>query len=444
MNLSSLRTLPKKTLVDGIRVLTSKEELKALFRVSLYRNAVYLMLNSAVTAVIGFVFWVLAARLYTAEEVGLASAAIAVAGFLVTLANFGLDFGLVRFLRNSGQKSNTLVNSCFTIGGLAAIVSSLIFLAGLNVWSPALIQLRQVPFLLSFVIAVVAWAIYILLHNIFVAHKRADLTLFEGIIQSVIKLALVIVFATLTLSFGLLASWGLGFAFALLIGILVFLPRIQSGYRPALTISRKAVSEMARFSLANYVVDLISRVPGFVLPLMVVQLLGTEQNAYFYIAYAVISNALLLIPASISLSLFAEGSHDEDALGEYVKRSLKFSLLILVPLIIIVFLIGDILLLLLGNAYSQESTRLLWVLALASLPATINTIYFYKKRVEKKMNAVLNLNILATVIVLAVTYFLLPVMGIIGAGIGWLAGNGAVTLVIIGELLRKRGISFGV
>ena len=448
MNLSSsvrkLLSLTGETFIDGARALTSKEKLKTFYGVSLYRNASYLMLNSGATAVFGFVFWILAARFYPAEEVGLASAALAVAGFLLTLANFGLDYGLVRFLPNSGQKSNALVNSCFTIGGLAAIVTSLIFISGLNLWSPALIFLRQNPLLLgSFVATVVVWAIYVLLHNVFVAHQRADFTLFAGIIQGVVKLVLVVILATFAYGFGILASWGIGFTLALMVGLLFFLPRLQSGYRPSPTISKEVVNEIAHFSLANYFAGLIAKVPTFVLPLMVISLLSAEQNAYFYMAYGVISTGLGLIPAGVSLALFAEGSHDEQALGSYVNRSLKFSFLILVPLVILIFLIGDKILLLFGETYSQEATKLLWVLALSCLPGTVNTIYLYKKRVEKEMKTVIILSTLSVVITLGLSYFLLPMMGIMGAGIARLTGGVVVTLIITGSLLRRAKNSKG-
>jgi len=428
----------KEILLKGGEVLASREGLKALLKDSLYRNASYLILNSGITAVSGFIFWILAARLYSAEEVGLSSAILAMAGFLVTLANFGLDYGLVRFLPNAGQKSNSLVNSSFIIGGLAAIVSSLVFLTGLNLWSPNLISLRQNPlFFGSFVLIVPAWTIYTLLHNVFVAHKRADLTLLEGIIQGVAKLTMVGIFALFAYSFSIFTSWGIGVAVAVIAGLFILLPQLQKGYHPTFTFNKEAINRMVRFSLANYLAGLIAKIPTFVLPLMVMSLLSAEQNAYFYMAYAVISNALLLIPAGISLSLFAEGSHNEEGLSQYVGRSLKFSFLILIPLIIIIFLIGDKILLIFGQAYSEEATTLLWVLALAALPGTVNTIYFHKKRVEKKMKTVISLSALHVSVNLIVSWFSLPIIGIIGAGIARMSASVIVTLLIAFMLLLK-------
>ena len=421
------------------RTFTSMDGLKAFYSVSLYRNAVYLILNSGFTSALGFAFWILAARLYSDEEVGLVSAAIAAAAFLVTLSNFGLDFGLVRFLSNSDQRSNAMVNSCFTIGGLVALASSLIFLAGVNIWSPALTFLRQNPLLSgSFVVGVVAWAIHVLLHNVFVAHQRSKFTLLQGIIQSITKLILIVSLSGTVYGFGILTSWGISFAAAVAVGLLFLLPRLQRGYYPLPTIKKEVVKEIAHFSLANYAVGLVGRISGFILPLMIINLLGPEQSAYFYIASAVISNGLMLIPAGISLSLFAEGSHDEEYLGDYIRKSLKFSFLILVPLIILVFLIGDKILLLFGKAYSQEATKLLWILALSSPLAAINGAYFCKKRVEKKMKSVILLNALTEVIGLGLSYLLIPVMGIMGAGIASLASYGAITLLVLPGLLIKE------
>ena len=69
-----------------------------VLRTPLHSNSVYLVGNSAVVGFLGFMFWVVAARLYTAEDVGLGSALISAALLLSFLARFGLGFGVIRFL----------------------------------------------------------------------------------------------------------------------------------------------------------------------------------------------------------------------------------------------------------------------------------------------------------------------------------------------------------
>lgn len=431
----SLR-LVKETYIDAVRVLTSREQLKSAYGVSLYRNAIYLVLNSVVGAVLGFVFWILAARLYSPEEVGLASAVIAAASFLAMLSTVGLDYGLIRFIPNSGRKVNVLVNSCFTLSGAIAILVSLVFLAGIRIWSPALVFLLQNPFNFgSFVVIVITWSIWLLLFNVFVGQRKAGFALLQNVGYGFVRLALILPLAFLGAA-GIFTSWGIGFTVIVIVGLLLLLPRLQSGYRPLPTIRKEAISEMAHFSFANYIVALISGVPFFIIPLMIVNLLGAEQNAYYYIGYAV-ALPLLYIPRSVSFALFAEASHNAEKLGQYVNRSLKFSFSLLIPAIIIIFLVGDKILLLFGKGYSEQATQLLWILALSALPTAVNYAYYTKKRVEKQMKTVLSLSVLSLAITLGLSYLLLPAMGIIGAGIAWLASRGLVSLVIMGRFLIR-------
>ena len=77
----------------------------------LYRNSLYLISNSTILALTGFVFWTLAARLYPVDSVGLASAAISAMGVLSLLATLGLDYALLRFLPDSGEQATAFRTS---------------------------------------------------------------------------------------------------------------------------------------------------------------------------------------------------------------------------------------------------------------------------------------------------------------------------------------------
>lgn len=92
-------------------------------------------------------------------------------------------------------------------------------------------------------------------------------------------------------------------------GILLLLPRVQKGYRPFPSVSKEVVNEMVHFSFANYAANMLWVLPQLILPLMVVNLLGAEQTAYFFIGWAVAS-ILFVIPLATSFSLFAEGSYN--------------------------------------------------------------------------------------------------------------------------------------
>ncbi len=145
----------KAMLSDVTKLLTSREGVLRFFQVSLYRNSFYLMLNRGVNMIFGFVFWLIVARYYSPTEVGLVSALAAAGALIAAFSLFGFDVSLVRFLPAEQNKQHML-NSCLTITSLASIVLTLIFIAGLDLWSPALAFMRHsIPLLLTFIFDII-------------------------------------------------------------------------------------------------------------------------------------------------------------------------------------------------------------------------------------------------------------------------------------------------
>lgn len=425
-------------LTEVINIVTSKERLKQLLRVPLYSNAFYLMTASAASALLGFVFWIIVARFYSPEDIGLASAAIAAIGLLAAISYLGLGMGLIRFLPHAGENANSMINTVFTIGTLSSIIAAFVFIAGLGFWSPALLFIRQNPiYLAAFIVFAIASTLWLLVGETFVAERRAGFVLANGLTFGLLKLPLPMALASFFHSFGIFASWGISLGVALLLSILLFLPRAQPSYQPFFAINKKAVNDMLHYSFANYLSFLFWGVPGFILPIMVVNLMGAESNAYFYIAWAV-GSVLIMIPNATATSLFAEGSYEEEKLGSNIWRSLKMTLLILAPAVILVSAIADKLLLLFGASYAENATTLLRLLAISTLPLAINIVYLNIKRVEKKLRVIVGLTALVAAVTLGLAYLLLPRMGINGIGIAWLVSQGIVASGIVASSLKKR------
>ena len=431
-----LPSFVKQAFMAAVRVLTSKEGIKSVLGISLYRNTFYLVLNSGALTGTGFLFWLVAARLYPDQAVGLAAAAIAAMRLLVLIATLGLDYGLIRFVPGSGEKGTEIINSCLTVAVAISTALAFIFLAGLSIWSPLLLPIRENPvFLIAFVVFTVATTLNIFTLRSFVALRRSSFTLVQGLVFAFLRFIPLIVLATFFETFGIFASWGIALSLAVAVGIFL-LPRAQTGYRPFPLVRKAVITNMMRFSLGNYATDLLWSGITLVLPLMVVNMLGAEQNAYFYVAWAV-GSLPFVIPITVSLALFAEGSHAEERLRQEVKRSVKFIVPILVPAVLILFLLGDKLLLLFGEAYSQSATRLLWIVALSALPLSINLVYFSIRRVQKRMKGVIVLSACIAIATLAMNAILLPRMGIIGAGLGWLIAQSLVAVVVVYRFRRE-------
>lgn len=434
--IAKLTSFLKETLVGAFKSLTSKEGIKNLYGVSLYRNAVYLIINSGATAFLGFIFWIVVARLYSTSDVGLGSALLSAVGLLSFIGTLGLGFGIIRYLPGFDNKTR-LLNSSFTISLLASIVVALIFLVGLPFWSPKLMFVwGNLIFLIAFVAFVAVATLSQIVNQTFIGFRRAGFTLAQGIIASLAKLLLVVAFAAIFKVFGIFASWGLAVAVALAVGLFLFLPQILHLYHPFPSFQRQVTNEMVHFSFANYIGGALQSAPAWILPLMVLNLISAEANAYFYVTWAM-AGLLLAIPATISLSLFAEGSYLEERLGGDLRKSLKLIALLILPAIIIVVLLGDKLLLLFGKEYSVEGAKLLWLLAPAALPASVNFLYLGVARVEKKLKTIILVTGATAFGTLVLSYFLLPHLGILGAGVGWLASQTIVALVLAPRLMKR-------
>ena len=419
-----------ETITEAVNIITSRQRLKQFLATPLYRNAVYLMINTVVVSLLSFFFWVVVARFYTEAEVGYSSAIISAASLVATLSLFGFNFSLIRFLPQA-KKPQELINSCLTLSGLASLAIASIFLVTVDFWSPTLAFIKgNAIFATTFIILTLIWALSILVSTTFVARRRAGFALLQCSIHSLIKIPLPILFVLFFHAFGIVASWGIAFGVSLAVSLFLFLPKVQNHYKPVPTLNLSLIKGMWRYSGGNYLANLISGAPMLVLPIMVVNILGPEQTAYFYIAW-IVAALLLAIPGAISTSLFAEGSHFENKLRENAIKSLKFTFLLLVPAIILVALVGKWLLLVFGQSYVANGLHLLWILAISSLPLGITFIYSSILRVTGRIKELVAIWGFIAIAVLVVSYLVMPATGIIGIGYAYLSVHSASAIYIL-------------
>jgi O-antigen/teichoic acid export membrane protein len=411
-------------------------------RSPLYRNSFFLMANTVVTSGLGFFFWMVVARFYTQAEMGWGSAIISAISLLALLSMPGFNIALIRFLPKA-ERPKAMINSCLTLSGLIALGVAVISVAGLDIWSPALGFIKEnIIFAAAFVFFVIISTISPVLDSTFIGRRRADFVLSENAIFSLLKIPLPILLVLFFRTFGIAASWGIAAAFAFAISLFFFIPRVQEQYKPTPELNLGIIGSMWRYSAGSYLAQLFDNAPALVLPVMVVNLLGAEQNAFFYVAW-MIGGLLFAIPSAVSRSLFAEGAHFEDELWGNVSKSLKFIFLLLVPAVILVLLVGKWLLLLFGEGYSV-SGLLLRILCISSLFIGINRVYATTLRVEDRIVELVLVFGFITIGTLLGSYFIMPKAGMVGIGYIWLAVQVIVSLYAISAMRwRYRAARIG-
>ena len=412
-------------------------QIKLQIKDPLYRNSLFLMANTIVTSGLGFIFWMVVARLYTEAEVGLGAAIISAMSLLALLSGLGLDVALIRFLPKA-DKPVDLINSCFTLSGIVAMVAAAVFIAGIGLWSPALSFIREnAIFSITFIIFTLFWTLSHIMNITFIARRRADFALLKNTIYSLLKLPLPIILVLYFHAFGIAASWGVATGVALVISLFLFLPRVQNRYRPKPRLTLEVIKNIRRYSTASYFVRLLNAAPVLILPIMVVNLLGAEQNAYFYVAW-MIAVLLFSIPGAVSQSLFVEGSHFEVDLGVNIRRSFRFIFLLLIPATVLLFLLGKWLLLAFGAGFPANALTLLWILVLSSIPLAVNSVYRTILRVTDRMRELMVLSGFTALAVLVGSYFLTAATGILGVGYAWLAAQGLVSVYVVFAMRSRQ------
>jgi O-antigen/teichoic acid export membrane protein len=422
-------------------------------RTPLYKNAIFLMANTAAGSALGLVFWWVVSKYYEPFEAGLAVVTLQAVVFLAMLSKLGFDVGLVRFLPNAGKNSNALINTCFTISGGTVILISIVFLAGLDIWAEKLAFIRENPvFLVAFVLFSVFFVLFPLMNQVFVARRKAEYV-FIGSLISGSRIALPAAFFLLLGlgAFGIFASMSLAFVITVLVGLFVLMPRLNPGYRPIPTVQKSAVGEIVRFSAGNYVAEIFGAMPAFLLPLVILNFFGPqgleiagENVAYYYFAF-MISGLIFAIAYAVTLSLFAEGSHFERELKSNVRKALKFIFLLLTPAVLAVLVLGEYLLLVFGKEYSTGGLVLLWVFSLSSVFVAINSVFMATRRVLKRLRPIIAIPMFNAIVIVGMAYLFLDVFGLVGVAYAWMLSQGLVSLgigvYVLTGYLRERGVS---
>ncbi len=109
------------------------------------------------------------------------------------------------------------------------------------------------------------------------------------------------------------------------------------------------------------------------------------------------------------------------------------------PLLVIILIMADKLLLIFGNAYSENGAALLRLLSLSVIPFTFVELWVTIRRVNMTIKPVLAVYTASGSIILVLGFLFMSLIGLAGIGVGWVLGQTTVALVLaVYELVRSR------
>ena len=387
---------------------------------------------------LGFFFWILIARLYKTEYVGIATTLISIMTLLSSFTLMGLNSSLMKYLPKSANK-NELINSSFVIVTLVTLLASAIFLLGLPIFSPQLLFLRANFFYIaSFTIFIIFNSWNMLVESVFMAFRAAGNILLKNTIISTSKLVLPFAFIMLG-AYGIYASTASAFILGVLVSLAILIFKFK--VRPSISINVSLIRETSAYSFANYISSFMLGIPSLVLPVIILNVLSAKYVAYYYIAF-MIQNMLLVIPLAATQALLTEGAYNEADLQKHVKKAIITIFVILLPATIIIVCWGNVLLQFFGKSYASEAFQFLQLFSMSTIFEAIILITNAIMNIKHNIKTLIISNVIAAVITLWLSYALIS-SKLVGIGWGWILGQAisgviSILLIIVPYYLRVR------
>jgi O-antigen/teichoic acid export membrane protein len=288
-----------------------------------------------------------------------------------------------------------------------------------------------------FVLATMAWCIFALQDSALTGLRQPLWIPLENITFALVKIILLVGLAVSGQAAGLFASWTVPVFLCLVpINFLIFKRLIPRHNR---ALDEQAVpltlNPIVKFVSGNYLGALFFQISTALLPIIVTNLSGAQANAYFYPPWMIVT-ALQLVALNLTTSLTVEATLDRAKLSAYSRRVLVQTARLVVPLVIIVFLGAPLILQVFGSTYAIEASALMRWLALGTLPNILIALFISLARVQNRPGIIMLVQGTLSLLILGLSYLLLPPLGITGIGIAWFASQTIVAMFLLLTLLR--------
>lgn len=416
-----------------------RQRLRRLGEQSLFRNSIYIMGTTAATSLLGFGFWLVAARTLSATEVGRAAALISAMLFISVFTNLGLGQVFVSRLasRAPGRDWSRTVSTGIALAALASLLGGAVAAVLLPTLIPALKGGLSPATFLLLPLGVSGAACSLVIDYACIAERQARLAFLRNVAAALLRIAL-IPLATVVPTDP--TTWILGIwaaSFLLIDAVAVFreLPALGHEFVLSLAGWRQELAQLRGLIAGHQSINLGSQASAYLLPVLVSARLSPEQNAYFYTTFMV-SSALFFIAPAIGNALFAEGAHEPERVRRDLRRAARYVLMLAGPPALVLLLAGPLILGFFGPSYAEEGETLLLILIGAAVFDAAYQLALAVLRAEHLLRDAALATWTMLVVAIGATWFLLPPLGIEGAGVGWAGGKAAGCLLTGWFILR--------
>ena len=384
-------------------------------------NAGSLVGTTAVTSLLGFVYWWLAARAFSPAVVGFGSAVISAMTLLGTLALLGLGTLLLGELsQQRGRETSLISTALIIVGGVGGLLGLAFAVAAPHISADFRALDASVGNCALFALGVSLTAITLVLDDVLIGLFRGKLQLWRNGLFAALKLAALLavsLWVSHVVGLTIYATWAIGNICSLaFLAVYVLVKRDRGGrsYLPQWGLMRK----LGLPALRHHLLNVTLQAPALILPLLVTVLLSASVNGWFYISWN-LSSIANIFSAALTLTLYAAASAEPGTLARKMRLtlSLAFAACVLANLVL---LVGTRQILdFFGHSYAEQAAWSLRILSLESFPFIIKNHYIAVSRIQGRLAHAARLTITTSVLELGGATLGALIGGLTGLSAGW-------------------------
>jgi len=415
----------------------------------------FLVLDNLVNFVIGAIFWVVLAKMVDPLWIGQSMVVVAFATTIIGFLGYGVQLTLERYIseynaRNMPHTSRRVLKSAIKMslimsGGVALVITFISPLLATTAYHDPSISSLLVLIILTYfpsqtIIAVLVGA--------FVGAHMAKYAVLGDFVFQISRIALVAV-AVMAWgnigAFGILVSFSIASVLALAISYFYSLPRALPKLERK-DESNEDIRHLIKFSGLNYLAVGL-RTATAQIGVLVLATQNFEWAAFYGLA-ALISKVVGASSFSVSGALLPAASEqlvegDKAELSKMINTALRMSIFISGFSFTILVLEPSYFLKLISYSYVGGAYALR-ILVIISMNYAVSAIFTSLLNASNRTVDVAKIEIVSSVIVIVLTFILIPTIGLEGAALAMLIGSTSSLMLSVVAVKREQKLSISV
>jgi O-antigen/teichoic acid export membrane protein len=401
-------------------------------------NAGSICATTAVTSLLGFVYWWAATRWFPPQSIGVAAAAISAMTLLGQMCILGLGTLLTTELPRQPDKAGSLISTALIVVGIVGACAGLLFVYIAPYMShefyPLTANIRDE---VIFVVGISLTAIILVLDQALIGLLRGGQRLWRNALFATAKLIALIVVGFWLSSRGVMsiyATWVFGNTISLVVLLLPLVLKKHwsvKNYLPRWELLRK----LRKQALLHHFLNLALQAPLLILPILVTMVISAETNAWFYISWKIVT-FVFIVPAALTNVLQAMGSAQPSTLVHRARVTIGIAFAVSVLTICVLQFAAGQVLGLFGVSYATQAAWCLRILLLALFPIVIHEHYLSICRIHDRIGQALLRIVPGALLELGGAALGAHLMGLVGLSIGWVAATYIEAIFMFGTVYK--------